>query len=110
MLCWVLSVEGPIVRLNSSPLSAGAEATCAAACHLLHNVSEDEATLVLSKPGEDRAGREGSRVAIGRTSSGRCLRVVCVLEIQKRGVFVITAMDLSGKALHAYRRWRRRRP
>jgi hypothetical protein len=75
-----------------------------------HDVSEDEVSFVLSNPGEDRAGREGSRVAIGRTSSGRYLRVVYVPDMRKRGVFVITAMDLSGKALHAYRRPRRRRP
>ena len=30
-----------------------------------HGVSESEVQFVLKKPGEDRPGREGSRVAIG---------------------------------------------
>jgi hypothetical protein len=41
-----------------------------------HDVGEAEVEEVLSKPGEDRPGREGSRVAIGRTSGGRYLRVI----------------------------------
>jgi hypothetical protein len=36
-----------------------------------HGVTEGEAVDVLRKPGEDRPGREGSRVAIGRTRAGR---------------------------------------
>jgi len=39
-----------------------------------HHVDEDEVADVLANPGEDRAGREGSRVAIGRTRGGRHLR------------------------------------
>ena len=39
-----------------------------------HNVSEQEIEEVLHHPGEDRPGREGSRVAIGQTSGGRFLR------------------------------------
>lgn len=35
------------------------------------DVEETEVEEVLSNPGEDRPGREGSRVAIGRTSGGR---------------------------------------
>jgi len=31
-----------------------------------HGVDEDEVIDVLSSPGEDRPGREGSRVAIGK--------------------------------------------
>ncbi len=31
-----------------------------------HGVSEDEVEEVLRKPGEDRPGREGSRVSIGQ--------------------------------------------
>lgn len=41
-----------------------------------HQVTEEEVTDVLRKPGEDRPGREGSRNATGRTRAGRCLRVV----------------------------------
>jgi hypothetical protein len=41
-----------------------------------HDVDENEVETVLRKPGEDRPGREGSRVAIGRTKNGRFLRVI----------------------------------
>ena len=40
-----------------------------------HGIREDEVEYVLRKPGEDRPGRDGSRVAIGKTSAGRYLRV-----------------------------------
>ena len=36
-----------------------------------HEVAEGEVIEVLEKPGEDRAGREGSRAALGQTASGR---------------------------------------
>jgi hypothetical protein len=67
-----------------------------------HKVTEQEVKDVLSHPGEDRFGHEGTRVAIGQTRSGRYLRVVYVPEPE--GIFVITAYDLSGKALIAHRR------
>ncbi len=41
-----------------------------------HGVTEDEVADVLRRPGEDRPGGRGSRIAIGRTSAGRYLRVV----------------------------------
>ncbi len=69
-----------------------------------HNVSEGEVEEVLSCPGEDRPGRDGSRVAIGRTGNGRYLRVIYVPDPEPESVFVITAYDLSGKPLLAYRR------
>jgi hypothetical protein len=49
-------------------------------------------------------------VAIGQTDAGRYLRVIYVPE--PGGVFVITAYELSGKPLKAYKRriQRRRRP
>jgi len=43
-----------------------------------HEVAEEEVMEVLEKPSEDRAGREGSRIALGQTASGRCLRVIYV--------------------------------
>jgi hypothetical protein len=74
-----------------------------------HDVDEDEVADVLSSPGEDRAGREGSRVAIGRTRGGRHLRVIYVPDPEPASVFVITAYELAGKALLAYRRrWKRK--
>jgi hypothetical protein len=40
--------------------------------HILnHQVGEDEVADVLEGPGEDRAGGEGSRIALGQTASGR---------------------------------------
>ena len=41
-----------------------------------HGVEENEVEDVLASPSEDRPGREGSRVAVGRTSGGRYLRVI----------------------------------
>lgn len=74
-----------------------------------HGVREDEAEDVLSNPGEDRPGKEGSRIAIGQTLGGRYLRVIYVSDPDPESVFVITAYELKGKPLTAYRRRRRRR-
>ena len=74
-----------------------------------HDVEETEVEDVLSNPGEDRLGREGSRVALGRTSEGRYLRVIYVPDPAPNSVFVITAYELQGKPLIAYRRRRRRK-
>jgi len=74
-----------------------------------HDVEETEVEDVLSNPGEDRLGREGSRVAIGRTSEGRYLRVIYVPDPAPNSVFVITAYELEGNPLIAYRRRRRRK-
>jgi len=74
-----------------------------------HGVEEMEAEEVLANPGEDRPGREGSRVAIGKTSGGRYLRVIYVPDPAPNSVFVVTAYELTGKPLVAYRRRRRRK-
>jgi len=73
-----------------------------------HNVTEDEVRDVLISPGEDRLGREGSRVAIGQTRTGRYLRVIYVPDPESESVFVLTAYELRGKPLTAYKRRRRR--
>ncbi|MEO8369721.1 MAG: DUF4258 domain-containing protein [Candidatus Solibacter sp.] len=70
-------------------------------------MDEEEVIEVLEKPGEDRAGREGSRIALGQTIGGRYLRVIYVPEPD--GVFVITAYDMIGKPLAAYRRRRKKK-
>ena len=70
-----------------------------------HDVDEQEVQEILSNPIEDRAGREGSRVAIGQTESGRYLRVIYVRGRQED--FVITAYELGPKALRALRRRQR---
>lgn len=41
-----------------------------------HQVNEREAEDVLRKPGEDRKGKEDSRVAIGQTQAGRSLKII----------------------------------
>ena len=74
-----------------------------------HEVSEDEVEAVLMAPGEDRTGRDGSRVAIGQTRAGRYLRVIYVPDPEPDSVFVITAYELTGKPLTAYKRRRKRR-
>jgi len=74
-----------------------------------HGVDECEVEEVLTRPGEDRPGREGSRVAIGRTREGRVPRVIYVPDPQPDSVFVITAYELRGKPLTAYRRRRRKK-
>ena len=74
-----------------------------------HDVSESEVEDALSDAGEDRPGQEGARVAIGQTSSGRYLKVIYVPDPEPESVFVITAYELSGKPLLAYRRRQRRR-
>jgi len=74
-----------------------------------HGVWREEVEEVLRAPGEDRPGRDGARIAIGQTESGRHLRVVYVPDRDPGSVFVITAYELTGKPLLAYRRRRRRR-
>jgi hypothetical protein len=74
-----------------------------------HDVDEDEVVDVLENPGEDRPGKDGSRVAVGKTTGGRYLRVIYVPDPEPDSVFVITAYELRGKPLIAYRRRRRRK-
>ncbi len=56
-----------------------------------HGVAEPEVEDVLRRPMEDRPGREGSRVVLGRTRAGRYLRVIHVPDPVPESVFVITA-------------------
>ncbi|MFH1146401.1 MAG: DUF4258 domain-containing protein [Pseudomonadota bacterium] len=74
-----------------------------------HNVREDEVEDILLRPGEDRPGKEGSRIAIGQTRAGRYLRVVYVPDPEPASIFVITAFDLTGKPLKAYNLRRKKR-
>jgi len=73
-----------------------------------HAVDEVEVEQVLRRPGEDRPGSRGARVAIGQTEAGRYLRVIYVPDPRPGSAFVITAYELAGKPLLAYRRRRRR--
>lgn len=69
-----------------------------------HDVTEDEVEQVLANRGEDRPGSKDSRVAIGQTDAGRYLRVIYVRDQKPDSVFVVTAYELDGKPLKAYRR------
>jgi len=74
-----------------------------------HGITEGEAEDVLLNPGEDRPGKERSRIAIGQTVGGRYLRIIYVSDPDPENIFVITGYELRGKPLAAYRRRRRRR-
>ena len=75
-----------------------------------HGVGEEEVHDVLVRPLEDRPGRDGSRVALGRTAAGRYIRVIYVPDPEPESVFVITAYELGPKAKRALRRRRGRKP
>ena len=74
-----------------------------------HDVTEEEVIDILQSLAEERSGREGSRVALGHTASGRYLRVIYAPEPKGNCVFVITAFDWTGKPLAAFRRRRKRK-
>lgn len=74
-----------------------------------HEVTEQEVEDILAHPDEDRLGHEGSRVAIGQTRDGRYLRIIYAPDKEPNSIFVITAYELTGKALIGYRRRMRRR-
>jgi len=67
-----------------------------------HNVSENEIRDIPLRAVEDRPGKDGSRVAIGKTRRGRYLRVIYV-PAEPNSVFVIIAYELDGKPLVAFR-------
>ncbi|MEK7396619.1 MAG: DUF4258 domain-containing protein [Candidatus Poribacteria bacterium] len=72
-----------------------------------HGINEYEVEEVLQNPGEDRQGSKGTRIIIGQTFAGRYLRIIC--KIESNSIFVITAYELKGKPLTAYKRRRHRR-
>lgn len=74
-----------------------------------HGIKESEVEYVLRHPGEDIPGRDDSRQALGQTADGRYIRVIYVPDPDGIGVFVVTAYELTGKPLAAYRRRRRRK-
>jgi len=70
---------------------------------------KNEVEEILPCPGEDRSGREGSRVALGKTKGGRYVRVIYVPDVDSDNAFVITAYEICGKPLTAYKRRLRKR-
>lgn len=75
-----------------------------------HGVTEAEVEEVLRGPGEDLPAARNARMKLGQTTAGRYLQVIYVPDEKPDSVFVITAYDLQGKAKHAFRRRRRRKP
>jgi hypothetical protein len=74
-----------------------------------HDVTEDEVRHLLGRRGLDYPDRGRARSRLGQTSAGRHLKVVYVPDPGGRSAFVVTAYELRGKALQAYRRAIRRR-
>jgi len=75
-----------------------------------HGVTEEEVEDVLRRPGLNYpGGGRNSRIVVGQTRAGRYLKVVYVPDRDADSVFVVTAFELRGKALKAFRRSRRRR-
>ena len=74
-----------------------------------HGVTEDEVVEILAAPEEDRRGADESRIALGQTYAGRYLRVIYVPDEDMNSFFVVTAYELRGKPLSAFRRRRRGR-
>jgi hypothetical protein len=74
-----------------------------------HGVHESEVEDVLARPMENLPGRRNARNVIGRTRSGRVLKVICVPDDEGDGIFVATAYDLHGNPLRAFKRRLRRR-
>ncbi len=74
-----------------------------------HGVTEGEIREVLVRVGDDFRGRRKARIRFGQTLSGRYLKVIYVPDEEGDSVFVITAYDLRGKALKAFRRRQRRK-
>jgi len=74
-----------------------------------HGVSEEEVRQVLSRPGLNFAGARNARTIMGPTAAGRHLKVVFVPDAGGASGFVVTAYELRGRKLSAYRRAKRRR-
>lgn len=74
-----------------------------------HGIDEDEVEDVLHSPREDARSSRDSRVAIGQTLGGRYVLVVYVPDPEPGSAFVVTAYELTGRPLAAFRRRMRRR-
>jgi hypothetical protein len=75
-----------------------------------HGVTETEVREVLARPGLVLKGDGNSRITLGQTAAGRYLKVVHAPTKDGKGIFIITAYELRGKELQAYRRRRKRKP
>lgn len=75
-----------------------------------HDVSESEAIYVFYHPIERVSGRGNSFIVIGRTQSGRILKVIYAPSDDGDGIIIITAYDLPAKQIKALNRRKRKRP
>ena len=73
-----------------------------------HEVGESDVEEVLARSGADYGGHRGSRIALGQARSGRYLKVIYVPDPEPGSVFVVTAYEMQGKLLAAYKRRRKR--
>jgi uncharacterized DUF497 family protein len=73
-----------------------------------HGVSEREAIRVFWGAKHRAPAKRGAKMALGQTDTGRFLKVI--YKPIDRGILIITAYDLRGKELKAFRRLVRRRP
>ena len=71
-------------------------------------MTEDEVDEAFQNIFEDRLGRESSRIAVAKTEAGRILKVIYSPE-SKEEVFVISARELIGTELTAFRRRMKKR-
>jgi hypothetical protein len=74
-----------------------------------HGVTEEEVRQVLARPGLNLPAGANARSIVGQTSSGRYLKVVFVPDSGGNSGFVVTAYEIKGNALKAYRRAARRK-
>ena len=74
-----------------------------------HGIDEQEVEEIIARPAAILPGRRDAQEALGQTRAGRYLRVVFVPDPEPDSIFVITAYELTGKALKAFRRHRRKR-
>jgi len=74
-----------------------------------HGVTEEEVEQVLRSPGLNLPDARNSRSVMGQTAAGRYLKVVFVPDSAGESGFVVTAYELRGKRLQAYRRTKRRK-
>ena len=72
-----------------------------------HGIDESEVEDIVETREYVMRGRDGTRLALGQTSAGRYLKVV--YREEPGSIFVITAVELRGKALRAFRRLRRKK-
>lgn len=74
-----------------------------------HGVTKEEVQEVMRRPGLDFAESRNARARLGQTVAGRHLKVVYVPDEGSASAFVVTAYELRGKALKAFRRAKRRK-